>query len=322
MTATHTAVGRSTKLSVIGAGSVGTAVAYACLVRGSADVMALFDTNPGKVRAEILDLNHGTQFAPSCLIEGGDDIAVTAGSDLVVVTAGAKQQPGQSRLELAAANVALVRELTPRLLAVSPDAVIVFVSNPVDIVTYAAISATGVTDGRIFGSGTVLDSGRLRYLLAHRAGVAVENVHAFVVGEHGDSEVALWSGATVGGVPVDAFTIDGEPVFGPEVRTDLFHEVVRSAYEIIHGKGATNLAIGLSSARIVEAVLRNQRRVLPVSTLQTGRHGLRDVCLSLPTVVDSLGAHTVLEVPLSEEEASGLAASAATLHEVQSSLDL
>jgi len=318
----RTGAGSSTKLSVVGAGSVGTAVAYACLLRGSADAIALFDANSAKVRAEVLDLNHGTQFAPSCRIEGSDDIAVTAGSDLVVVTAGAKQHPGRSRLDLAAANVALARELTPRLLSVSPDAVIVFVSNPVDIVTYAAIAATGVADGRIFGSGTVLDSGRLRYLLARRAHVAVENVHAFVVGEHGDSEVALWSGATIGGVPVESFTVEGRPVFGPEVRAELFDEVVRSAYEIIRGKGATNLAIGLSSARIVEAVLRDQRRVLAVSTLQTGLHGLRDVCLSLPTIVDARGAHTVLEVPLSSEEKAGLAVSAATLHDVQSSLGL
>ena len=322
MGATRTSEVTSTKLSVVGAGSVGTAVANACLIRGSADAISLFDLNPEKVRAEVLDLNHGTQFAPSCRIEGDVDIAVTADSDLVVVTAGAKQRPDQSRLELAAANVALARKLTPQLLAVSPDAVIVFVSNPVDIITYAAIEATGVTDGRIFGSGTVLDSGRLRYLLARRADIAIENVHAFVVGEHGDSEVALWSGATIGGVPAENFRIDGLPVFGPEVRAELFDEVVRSAYEIIRGKGATNLAIGLASARIVEAVLRNQRRVLPVSTLQTGLHGLRDVCLSLPTIVDARGAHTVLDVPLSPEEAAGLAASAATLHEVQASLDL
>ncbi len=322
MAETGTRIRRHTKLSVVGAGSVGTAVAYACLLRGSADAIALFDTNSAKVRAEVLDLNHGTQFAPSCRIEGSDDIAVTAGSDLIVVTAGAKQHPGQSRLDLAAANVALTRDLTPGLLSVSPDAVIVFVSNPVDIVTRAAIAATGVSDGRIFGSGTVLDSGRLRYLLAHRADVAVENVHAFVVGEHGDSEVALWSSATIGGVPVESFAVDGRPVFGPDTRAELFEEVVRSAYEIIRGKGATNLAIGLSSARIVEAVLRNQRRVLAVSTLQTGRHGLQDVCLSLPTVVDARGAHTVLDVPLSSEEEAGLAASAATLREVQSSLGL
>ncbi|UYP20672.1 L-lactate dehydrogenase [Rhodococcus sp. Z13] len=322
MAETRAGAGRRTKLTVVGAGSVGTAVAYACLLRGSADVIALYDIQAAKVRAEVLDLNHGTQFAPACRIEGSDDLAVTAGSDLIVVTAGAKQHPDQSRLDLAAANVTLVRELIPHLLSASPGAVIVVVSNPVDVVTYAAIAATGITDGRIFGSGTVLDSGRLRYLVAARAGVAVENVHGFVVGEHGDSEVALWSGTTIGGVPVDSFRVDGRAVFGQQVRTELFEQVVRSAYEIIRGKGATNLAIGLSTARIVEAVLRDQRRVLAVSTLQTGRPGLEEVCLSLPTIVDAGGARTVLDVPMSDTEAAGLAASAATLRQVQTSLGL
>lgn len=312
----------TTKVSIVGAGSVGTAVAYACLLRGTTDAIALFDSDAAKVRAEVLDLNHGTQFAPACRIDGSDDIAVTGDSDLVVVTAGAKQQPGQSRLELAAANVALAQSLTPRLLEASPHAVIVFVSNPVDIVTAAAIAATGVDDGRIFGSGTVLDSGRLRFLIAERAQVAVENVHAFVVGEHGDSELVLWSGATIGGVPLDAFTVDGRRVFDSRTRADIFDQVVRSAYEIIRGKGATNLAIGLSTARIAEAVLRDQRRVLPVSSLQTGMHGVHDVCLSLPTIVDAGGAGTVLPVPLSHDEVAGLAASAATLLSVQHSLGL
>lgn len=310
------------KISIVGAGSVGAAVAYACLLRGTANTIALFDTNAQRVRAEVLDLNHGTQFTPACRIEGSDEIAVTAKSDLVVITAGAKQQPGQSRLDLAAANVAITQSVTPRLLAESPDAVLLFVSNPVDIVTAAAIAISGVDDGRVFGSGTVLDSGRLRYLIAERAGVAIENTHAFIVGEHGDSELALWSGATVGGIPIDSYTVDGRVVFDDRTRADIFDEVVRSAYEIIQGKGATNLAIGLSTARIVEAVLRDQRRVLPVSSWQTGVHGVRDVCLSLPTIVDAGGADRVLEVPLSADEAAGLAESAATLHNVQKSLGL
>ncbi len=175
-------------MSVVGAGSVGTAIAYACLIRGSADALALYDTNSAKVRAEVLDLNHGTQFTPPCTVEGGDDISVTAGSDLVVVTAGAKQHPGQSRLELAAVNVKIAQTLTEQLLAVSPDAVLLFVTNPVDVATYAAIQAAGPSyRSRIFGSGTVLDTARLRFLLATELGVAVENVHAFIVGEHGDS---------------------------------------------------------------------------------------------------------------------------------------
>lgn len=203
-------------MSVVGAGSVGTAIAYACLIRGSADALALYDTNSAKVRAEVLDLNHGTQFTPPCTVEGGDDISVTAGSDLVVVTAGAKQHPGQSRLELAAVNVKIAQTLTEQLLAVSPDAVLLFVTNPVDVATYAAIQAAGPSyRSRIFGSGTVLDTARLRFLLATELGVAVENVHAFIVGEHGDSEIPLWSSATIGGVPATSFVGPSGGVLGP-----------------------------------------------------------------------------------------------------------
>jgi L-lactate dehydrogenase len=311
------------KVSVVGAGSVGTAIAYACLIRGSADALTLFDTISAKVRAEVLDLNHGTQFTPPCTVDGGDDISVTAGSDLVVVTAGAKQHPGQSRLELAAVNVKIAQTLTEQLLAVSPDAVLLFVTNPVDVATYAAIQAAGPSyRGRIFGSGTVLDTARLRFLLATELGVAVENVHAFIVGEHGDSEIPLWSSATIGGVPATSFVGPSGGVLGPDLRAKVAKSVVESAYEIIEGKGATNLAIGLSSAFIAEVVLRDEQRVLPVSTLQSGVHGLEHVCLSLPTMVGRAGAGRVLEVPLSEREASGLRSSARTLREVQESLGL
>lgn len=311
------------KVSIIGAGAVGTAIAYACLIRGSADALALYDTNAGKVRAEVLDLNHGTQFAPACRIDGSDELGVTAGSDLIVVTAGVKQQPGQSRLDLAAANVELTQTLTPALLDLSPHAAILFVSNPVDVVTYAAVRVAGAGAAhRIFGSGTVLDSGRLRFLIAQRVGIAVENVHAFVIGEHGDSEISLWSSATVGGVPALAYDAGAGPVFDDAVRAELSTEVVRSAYEIIGGKGATNLAIGLSTARIVEAVLRDQHRVLPVSSLQTGAYGIEGVCLSLPTLVDGRGAARVLEVPLSDVELDGLRRSAQALLDVQRALGI
>ncbi|MCJ0904173.1 L-lactate dehydrogenase [Rhodococcus sp. ARC_M6] len=321
MTTAHRS--RKKKVSIVGAGSVGTAIAYACLIRGSADVLALYDTNTAKVRAEVLDLNHGTQFTPPCVVDGGDDIAVTAGSDLVIVTAGAKQKPGQSRLELAAVNVKIAQTLTEQLLAVSPDAVILFVSNPVDVVTFAAVHAVGPSyAGRIFGSGTVLDTARLRFLMASKLGVAVENVHAFIVGEHGDSEIPAWSSATIGGVPATEFVGLSGNTLDSAVRGDIARAVVQSAYEIIEGKGATNLAIGLSSAFMAEVVLRDEQRVLPISTLQDGVHGLEGVCLSLPTLVGGTGAGGVLELPLSAGEKSGLRASAETLREVQNSLGL
>lgn len=303
-------------------GSVGTAIAYACLIRGSAGALALFDVNTAKVRAEVLDLNHGSQFVPHCRISGSDDIAVTAGSAVVIVTAGAKQKPGQSRLDLAAANVAMAQSLTPQLLEHSPHAVILFVTNPVDIVTFAATKAVDAAPGHVFGSGTVLDSSRFRYLIAEQADLAVGNVHGLIIGEHGDSEISLWSSVSVGGVPAEQFRRDGVAVFDEQTRGRISSEVINAAYEIIAGKGATNLAIGLSTARIVEAVLGDQHRVLPVSTVQRGAYGIEGVALSLPTVVSAHGAGQVLEVPLAVSELLGLQRSAATLREVQAALSV
>lgn len=315
-------VERNTKVSIVGMGSVGTAIAYACLIRGSAGALALFDLNAAKVRAEVLDLNHGSQFVPRCRITGSDDPAVTKDSAMVIVTAGAKQKPGQSRLDLAAANVEMARAITPQLLEQSPGAVIVFVTNPVDVVTLAAIRSVDAPPGRIFGSGTVLDSSRFRYLIAERADLAVSNVHGLIVGEHGDSEISLWSGVSIGGVPASHFRRGGTLIFDEETRTRIAHDVTNAAYEIIAGKGATNLAIGLSTARIIEAVLGDQHRVLPVSTLQAGAYEIDGVALSLPTVVTAHGATEVFEVPMDVPELLGLQASAATLKAIQESLGL
>ncbi|MGE2833322.1 L-lactate dehydrogenase [Mycobacterium sp. SMC-4] len=314
--------GSSTKVSIVGMGSVGTAIAYACLIRGSAGALALYDINAKKVRAEMLDLNHGSQFVPHSPITGSDDIAVTAGSRIVIVTAGAKQNEGQTRLDLATTNVAMAQALTPQLLEQSPGAIIVFVTNPVDVVTYAAIAAAGTDDGHIFGSGTVLDSSRFRYLIAQRADLAVANVHGYIIGEHGDSQIPLWSSVSIGGVPAESFRIDGDVVFDEAARNAISAEVVNAAYEVIAGKGATSLAIGLSTARIIEAILGDHHRVLPVSTLQRGAYEISDVCLSLPTVVTATGAGRVLEVPLSVSELLSLQASAATLKQAQAELGL
>lgn len=313
---------RTSKVSIVGAGSVGTAIAYACLIRGSAGALALYDVAAKKVRAEVLDLNHGSQFVPNCVVTGSDSVDVTAGSSIVVVTAGAKQKPGQTRLDLAATNVAMAQTLTPQLLEQSPDAVIIFVTNPVDVVTLAGARSVDVAPGRIFGSGTVLDSSRFRYLIAKRAGVDVGNVHGFIVGEHGDSEIPLWSSVSIGGVPAIEWRSGGVQVFDDDARAQIGAGVVNAAYEIIEGKGATNLAIGLSTARIIEAVLGDQHRVLPISTVQTGAYELRDVALSLPTLVSRSGAGQVLEVPLSVNELLGLQGSAKALTDARDSLSL
>jgi L-lactate dehydrogenase len=302
--------GHGKKVAIVGAGSVGTAIAYAGLIRGVARRVALYDKQAEKVRAEVLDLNHGLQFVPPAAVEGSDDVAVCAGADVVVITAGAKQKPGQTRLDLAAANVGLCRELVPALLRVAPDAVILVVTNPVDVVTWAVGKMSGLPAGRVLGSGTVLDSSRFRFLIAERCRVAVQNVHAYVAGEHGDSEVPLWSSAAIGNVPLADWAVPGHGKLTVRDRAEIFENVRAAAQQIIAGKGATNLAIGLATSRILEAILRDERRVLPVSTVLEDYRGISGVCLSVPTVVGAGGAGAQLPVPMNEAEVAGMRRSA------------
>lgn len=307
---------KTSKVSIIGAGAVGATLAYAGLMRGFARTVALYDINTAKVEAEALDLAQGVQFMPEATVIGSDKVEVCADSDVVVITAGAKQQPGQSRLELAAATIGLMDKIIPPLMEVSPNAIYILVTNPVDVVTYAALKKSGMNPAQMFGSGTVLDSSRLRHQVAAECGVAVSNVHAYIAGEHGDSEVALWSSATIGGVPLTEWhDADGRVVMTEEARERIHHDVTRSAYKIIEGKGATNYAIGVAGARIVEAVLQDQNRVLPVSTL-IDYPGVGEVCMSLPAVVGRSGIKHRVDVPLDEVEQAGLEASARSIREV------
>ncbi len=307
---------KTSKVSIVGAGAVGATLAYAGLMRGFARTVALFDVNKAKVEAEALDLAQGVQFMPEARVLGSDQVDVCADSDVVVITAGAKQQPGQSRLELAGATIGLMDKIIPPLMKVSPNAVYILVTNPVDVVTFAALKRSGMDPRRMFGSGTVLDSSRLRYRIAHECGVAVSNVHAYIAGEHGDSEVPLWSSATIGGVPLTEWhDLDGRIVMDAKMRDQISHEVRDSAYKIIEGKGATNFAIGIAGARIVEAVLGDQNRVLPVSTL-IDYPGVGEVCMSLPAVVGRGGIHHRVDVPLDQNETSRLEASARSIKAV------
>ncbi|MFI2752677.1 L-lactate dehydrogenase [Cellulomonas sp. P22] len=308
---------RTSKLAVVGAGAVGSTMAYAALMRGAARTVALYDINKAKVEAEALDLGHGIQFMPMADVIGSDDIAVCADADVVVVTAGAKQKPGQTRIDLAEATISLVGKILPGLVEVAPNAVYVMVTNPVDIVTYAALKMSGLPSNQLFGSGTVLDSSRLRYLIAQHTGVAVQNVHAYIAGEHGDTELPLWSSATIGAVPLlDWNGIGGRGPLTEDVREGIAREVVESAYRIIEGKGATNYAVALAGSRIIEAVLKDEQRILPVSSLLSDFHGISDVCLSVPALVGGLGVGEQLEIPMSSDELAGLRRSAEALKAV------
>lgn len=308
------------RIAIVGAGSVGATLAYACLLRGVGRDIVLHDVDAAKVQAQVLDLHHGLQFVPAATVTGSDDVAVCTGADVIVLTAGAKQKPGQTRLDLAAANAAMCRTAVPRLLEVAPDALLLLVTNPVDVLTYVALRISGLPTGRVFGSGTVLDTSRLRYAIARRCGVAVPNVHANIVGEHGDTEIALWSTATIANMPIQSWTPpDGNPLDATDLDR-MLQQVRGSAYTIIQGKGATNFAVGLAAARILEAIENDERRIYSVSALLHGEYGLTDVCLALPRLVGRAGVLSTIPVPLDGAETQGLAASSDEVRRTISSL--
>lgn len=312
---------RPTKLSIIGAGGVGVAIAYAALIRGSADVVALHDLASAKVEAEVLDLAHAMPFLAAKRVEGGSDLRVIAGSDVVVITAGAKQQPGEPRLALAARNADIVRALMPGIREHAPDAIVLIVTNPCDVLTVVAQRESGLDSARVLSSGTVLDTSRLRWRLSELVGVHPRSVHALIIGEHGDSEFPLWSRAKIGPVLVREWREDGELRF-PQAELDrIADEVMRAAYRIIEGKGATSSAIGVSTARIVEAILRDERAVLPVSSVLRGSLGLDGVALSLPSVLGRGGVERVLEVTMEPAERAALERSAEAIASTLRSLD-
>ncbi|MCP3424554.1 L-lactate dehydrogenase [Rothia sp. AR01] len=304
----------STKLGIVGAGGVGSAMAYAALIRGSAREVVLYDIAAQRAEAEALDIAHGSMFASGTRVTGGGDLEMLRGSDMIVITAGAKQRPGQPRLELAEANVRILEAMLPGLMEQAPDAVYMLVTNPCDVLTVVAQKISGLPSSRILSSGTVLDSSRLRWLISREADVAPSSVHSMIIGEHGDSEFPLWSQANIGQVPVDRWTgPGGEALFTEERKAELAERAMRAAYQVIEGKGSTNYAIGLSGARIAEAVLHGQDAVLPVSTVLDGYHGISGIALSVPSVVGFGGIRTVLEVPMDEREERLLHASAEAL---------
>ncbi|PQZ60696.1 MULTISPECIES: L-lactate dehydrogenase [unclassified Microbacterium] len=310
----------NSKLTVVGAGSVGSSVAYAALIRGSARHVALYDIATEKVEAEVLDLAHGTQFTGSSDIIGGSDISVAAGSHVVVITAGAKQKPGQTRIELAEVNAGIIRSMMPDLLEVAPNAIYVIVTNPCDVLTVIAQEETGLPPERIFASGTVLDTSRLRWKLGQRAGVSTASVHAHIIGEHGDTEFPLWSRATIGTVPILEWETPGHPRFTLDELQEIAVDVRDAAYKVIQGKGATNYAIGLSSARIVEAILSDEHAVMPVSTVLRDFHGVDGVALSVPSIVSATGAVPIRNTSFSENELALLRQSADALTAAAASL--
>lgn len=312
----------NSKLAIVGTGAVGTSLAYAALIRGSAREIALYDMNVAKAEAEVLDLAHGTQFTGSSTVSGGGDISAVDGANVVVITAGAKQNPGQSRLDLAGTNVEILRNLMPKLVERAPDAVFLLVTNPCDVLAAAAMKFSGLPANRVFSSGTVLDSSRLRWMLSERTGVATSSIHAYIVGEHGDSEFPLWSQSRIGPVPVREWRDSTGGAITEAELANIAESVKTAAYKVIEGKGATNYAIGLSGARIVEAILSDEGAVLPVSSVLTDYHGVSGVALSVPSIVNSTGVASVLNVDFDAHELEMFHRSAQALHDSSVALGL
>jgi L-lactate dehydrogenase len=309
------------KAAMIGCGFVGSSSAFAMMRSGVFSELVLLDANRGKAEGEAMDIAHGLPFSRPMRIYAGDypDLADCA---LIVISAGANQKPGETRLDLVKKNVAILRSIIPQITAVNREAILLVVSNPVDILTWAAQKISGLPPRQVIGSGTVLDTARLKYLLGEHLRVDSRSVHAFIVGEHGDSELAVWSGANVSGVDLDHFCELQEITDYQKVLELIYKNVRDSAYEIIDRKGATYYGIAASVARIAQCIVRDERSVMPVSVNLQGLYGVEDLCMSVPAVVGRDGAEKVLEIELSQEERSAFQKSAQTLKEVADSLEL
>lgn len=307
------------KIAVVGVGAVGASVAYVLAVSGLATELVLVDVNTAKAEGEAMDLAHAAAFIKPARIYAGsfEDCRDAA---LVIFTAGAGQKPGETRLDLLQKNYAILRESLPKFTGAGSESFLMIVSNPVDVLTYAALKITGLPPEKVFGSGTVLDSSRFRHSLSEHCGVAPRNIHAYVVGEHGDSEVLLWSLANIAGLDIDRyFDLTGT---APVNRQEVDRRVRNAGYEIISRKGATYYAISLAVKRICESLLRDENSILTVSGLIDGPYGIRDCCLSLPSVINSQGRGRPLELPLSVQEEDDLRKSAVILKEAVRQLGL
>lgn len=309
------------KAAIIGCGFVGSSSAFSLISKGLFSELVLIDANKEKAEGEAMDLSHGRPYVTPMKIYAGDydDIADCG---LIIITAGANQKPGETRLDLVNKNVSIFKTIIPEITKRNFEGVLMIVANPVDVLTYVALKLSGYPKERVFGSGTVLDSARFRYLLGEHLQVDSKSVHAVIIGEHGDSELAVWSGANVSGIQVNDFCeLRGH--FAHEESMERIYQNVRdSAYEIIKKKGATYYGVAMAVGRIAEAVVKNSHSVLPITSLIEGQYGIEDVCISVPTIVSQNGAEQVLEIPLSDEELEKLQASAKELHKVLEGLDL
>lgn len=312
---------RPRKIALIGAGQVGMACAYSMLIQNTFDELVLVDVARERVEGEVMDLVHGLPFVEPAVVRAGT-AEDCAGADLVIITAGSNQRSGETRLDLLSRNVEIFRSFVPDLAKYCPEAIFLVVSNPVDVMTYVTWKLSGLPSTSVFGSGTVLDTARFRYLLGQKLQIDSRSLHAYIIGEHGDSEVPVWSRVNIAGTFLQPLNPELGTPKDPDHFNEIYDQVRNAAYEIIKRKGATYYAIGLGVTQIVQAVLRDQYRVLTISSLINGLYGIEDVCLSLPGVVTRHGVSRIVRLDLAPIELEQLKQSAQVLHEAISQLKL
>ncbi|MGG7177061.1 L-lactate dehydrogenase [Clostridium paraputrificum] len=297
------------KISIVGAGFVGATTAYALMNSGIATEICIYDINMDKALGEVMDLVHGTSFVKPVNIYAGG-LSETKDSDIIIITAGAGQKEGETRLDLIDKNYKIFQGFVPELAKLSPESILLVVSNPVDVLTYITYKLSGFPKERVIGSGTVLDTSRLKYVLGKYFNVNNNNIHGYVIGEHGDSEVVTWSKARIGVDEFEDYVSKSEFEWDDDIKRVIEEDVKNAAYEIIKRKKATYFAVGLAINRIVEAIFRDENSILTVSSLFEGQYGINDIYLAIPSVVNSKGATKVIEIPLSKDEEEKLKKSA------------
>lgn len=303
------------KVAMIGCGFVGAAAAFSLMQSGLFSEMVLIDADKDRAEGEAMDISHGLPFARPMKIYAGDYDDIVDAS-IIIITAGAAQKPDETRLDLVHKNVGIFRSIIPEIAKRNCRGILLIVSNPVDILTYTALKLSGFSSNRVIGSGTVLDTARLKYMLGEHLSVDSRSIHAFIVGEHGDSELAVWSSANVSGVPLNQFCEMRGHYRHEENAEQIYEDVKNCAYEVIAKKKATYFGVAMAVRRICEAIIRNERSILPVSTLMRGDYGLEDVILSMPAIVGAEGVEKLIPISLDKDEIEKLRESADTLKSV------
>jgi L-lactate dehydrogenase len=309
------------KIAVVGAGFVGTTFAYSLLIHGLASQIVIIDINQEKAEGEVMDLNHGMPFAYPARIWAGD-YSDCRDADIVVVAVDKGQKIQQSRLELAEGNFQVLKQIIPSITRYNSEGILLVVTNPLDVMTYVTLKLSGFPKNRVIGSGTILDTARLRYLLGEHLQVDPRNVHAYIIGEHGDSEVPVWSLANVAGIRLKDYCPICKVPYSPDDLNDLFLKVKNAGYEIMKRKGRTNYGVALGLTKIVESIIRDENAISTVSCFLEDYHAVSDVCLSVPVILNRTGVKEVIKLPLDDEEITAFQKSAVTVKKVVHSLEL